>query len=148
MRIRILFLCLAVIISSVSIASGEIDKSKSEDDIREIVFRYEIHNFNSSRQFQKGIFFLSIGLGGRDPDDQFMKRFSDYGGKVKRQSLATREISGVKDMATGQPGLILTVNRITWISETEERLRAVITSVEKRQQGIHMLSCGIRTNGS
>lgn len=103
------------------IATGETDKSTS-DEIRESVFRKEIASFSLSLQFKDGIFFLSIGQGGSDPNDDFMRRLRDFGSKVKKQSMAKREIAGVKDRETGHPGIILYANDIKFISDTEAEI--------------------------
>ncbi len=100
--------------------SAEIDKSRTENDIREAVFRFQIHGW----RFHLGkIFFLSFAKEQGDPSDEFMKRFAGYGANVRKGSQATAEITGVKDRNTGELGLILYAAEITWISDTEVEVK-------------------------
>ena len=83
--------------------------------------------------------FLSVGgPEDHDPDDAFMERFAGHRPPIKPVSEATlagAAQSGlalppapfpgqVIDRRTGQPGLILRVSRLTWLSESEVRVEA------------------------
>jgi hypothetical protein len=111
--------CLLALLIVASVSFGaEADKSKTEDDIREAVFTYQIQKWGSYEQYSGKIFFLSFGSF-RDPSDEFMKRFAGYGKRVKKESQAAGDITGVKDKETGQSGLVLNVTEIKWIGDAE-----------------------------
>ena len=107
---------------------------EAEAAVTEAVFR---HLLRPSRDGTA--YFLSVGgPDDHDPDDAFMERFSGHQPPVKPVSEAT--LSGaaqpgsalaaapfpgqVIDRRTGQPGLILRVSRLTWLSESEARVEA------------------------
>ena len=85
------------------------------------------------------VYFLSVG-GPEDhnPDDMFMQRFAGHqpparpvseatlaGAAQPGSALSAAPFPGqVIDRRTGQPGLILRVSRLTWLSESEARVEA------------------------
>lgn len=107
-----------IVESSYAIPPPGPDRDKQEDDIREAVFRYQFaHNASGLRQ-QARVYFLSIwGLGedGKDPSDDFMRRFAGNVPPVKKFSRVSFE-NGLRDEETGSPGLIFRVTAIKWIT--------------------------------
>ena len=99
-------------------------KTAAEEDIREAVIRTQIHEWDKiieSPEVKTGkanqeIFFISINH--KDPTDEFVRRFKDIPRIVKK--LSSSKIVGrslaVVDRATGQPGRILSADRIHWLS--------------------------------
>jgi hypothetical protein len=91
------------------------DKSRDAqiDDIREALFR---HQFVGG-----GIRFLSLGEKGKDPSNQFMKRFADSRFPVRKvSSCKSAPHTGVPtDKKTGATGTIYSISTIKWISDTE-----------------------------
>src|ERR1700682_2723543 len=63
------------------------DRGKQEDDIREAVFRSQLaHEEGRPRRWKPAVYFLSLsgtGGGGKDPNDDFMKRFTGHTPTVK-----------------------------------------------------------------
>ena len=107
---------------------------EAEAAVTEAVVRHLLHARRDGL-----VYFLSVGAReDRDPDDAFMERFAGHRPPVKPISEAT--LSGaaqpgsalaaapfpgqVIDRRTGQPGLILRVSRLTWLSESEARVEA------------------------
>jgi len=106
----------------------------AEAAVTEAVFRYLLRPRRDDL-----VYFLSVGgPKDHDPDDAFMERFAGHQPLVKPVSetrlagtaqpgstLAAAPFPGqVIDRRTGQPGLILRVSRLTWLSESEARVEA------------------------
>lgn len=67
------------------------------DDIREAVFRYQFeHNASGQQELAKS-YFLSVE-DGKDPEDEFMKRFTDHLPSVKKFSQAKGEFKKDGDL--------------------------------------------------
>jgi hypothetical protein len=83
-------------------------KRAVEGDIRESVIRHQMKNFNSEISF--------VEVDGRDPSDDFMKRFIDVPGIVEKvsSSVFDKERMVVVDKATGKVGTIFQTGRIRW----------------------------------
>ena len=106
--------------------------SAVEDDIREVVLRYQMAGWTKgSDKAAKGVadsvgnavaagsyykvFFISAN--DEDPSDDFMKRFEKFPIRVEKisQSEIDKKIgNAVVDKATGERGIIFGVGKITW----------------------------------
>ena len=103
--------------------------SKAEAAVTEAVFRHLLRPRRDEL-----VYFLSVGgPEDHDPDDTFMQRFAGHRPPAKPVSEATlaapahrwQSMPGrVIDRRTGQPGLILRVSGLTWLSESEARVEA------------------------
>lgn len=100
------------------------DRDKQEDDIREAVFRSQIaHEDSELGQSKPIVYFLSLwgpDSDGKDPSDDFMKRFAGHTPPVKKYSKSTIDDSQyVIDDETRVRGLIFSVSRITWFGKSK-----------------------------
>jgi hypothetical protein len=104
-----------------------------ESQIREAVIRFQMEDWWRSMDKYKGearkdweketakqlnykIYFISIN--GKDPSDQFVKRFANIPRVVKKASKAQMRASGsagVLDRQTHETGIIFTANAIRWL---------------------------------
>jgi hypothetical protein len=108
------------LLSAASVGYGaDTAKLKAEEDIQEATFRYQfLHNASGLKQNAQ-FYFLSLGEKNADPSDEFMKRFAGHKPVAKKRSQSTGGAGGIKDKETGGSGLIFTVSKIKWVSETE-----------------------------
>ena len=94
------------------IADDATRRAAQEDNIREAIFRYEMKD-------REGIVFLSIN--NQDPDDSFMKRFSDVKLTVKKLSAiapAKKPLQRwIYDRETGKQGVALWTGKFRWTSD-------------------------------
>jgi hypothetical protein len=103
-----------------------------EEDIREAVIRYQIGQWSrkdpknksvdTDYAKQKGadhpnltVCFISID--GRDPSDEFLKRFLDVPMAVKKLSRAMEHFL-ISDRKTHEEGIILAISEIRWQSDS------------------------------
>jgi hypothetical protein len=73
-----------------------------------------------AKQLNFRVFFVSIG--GKDPSEEFLKRFQDIPRVVKKKSRAqTNSLSmeWVTDKDTHQPGIIFQADEVHWTKENE-----------------------------
>lgn len=98
-------------------------RTAREDDVREAVFRYQFLHDQSGLQPRAEVLFISVDA--KDPSDQFLRRFSGNRPPVKKksQSRYSRRRAGfsaiqVEDKHTRKPGLIYSVDSITWLSDS------------------------------
>jgi hypothetical protein len=97
----------------------EVRWSHDEDEIREAIFRHQFANNRAGAKAYEALFFLSVE-DGSDPTDDFMECFRNAGHRVRKVSqCACSPVDGVQDKETGEPGVILEVREITWITEDE-----------------------------
>lgn len=114
MKLRIVFLTLLLFCSS--FANTEVTSRKTaEEDIRDCVFRYQFTHNASGQQKGAKVYFLAINSA--DPSEAFMSRFQGHQPPVKKRSLAETDGQGVRDKATGAPGLVFNSGKITWPSD-------------------------------
>ncbi len=94
---------------------------RTEDDIRDAVFRYQMRHNASALQQKTGAFYLSINTLGfdRSPSDGFIARFRGCKPPVRGVACCIAEADGVRDRRTGDKGIVLRVGRIRWVSSTE-----------------------------
>jgi hypothetical protein len=87
-------------------------RAAQEDDIREAIFRYEIKYHRTP-----SIIFLHVN--DQDPNEPFMRRFSDLKLSVKKWSAIAQKPPQrwTYDRETGKPGVALSVGKITWTSD-------------------------------
>ena len=124
-----LLVALSSALSAQSIGNAA-TRSAQEEDIREAVIRYQIGQ--SSRKDpkyvdpdyakQKGAVHSSltvcfISINGRDPSDEFLKRFRDVPMAVKKFSRA-KEHFVIFDRKTHEEGIILDISGIRWQSDS------------------------------
>jgi hypothetical protein len=108
-----------------------------EEEIRGAVIRYQMEGWardgdNNERdakdkrdkaiakQLNSRIFFVSIN--GKDPSDEFLKRFQDIPRIVKKRSRAkmnSPHMEWVTDKDTHRPGIIFSADEIRWTKENE-----------------------------
>jgi hypothetical protein len=77
---------------------------QSEQKILEAVFKYQIRG--CGKDFHSKIYFLSYKA--KDPPDEVVARFADYGGLVRKRS----QMRGYRDIETGEQGILLSITRI------------------------------------
>ena len=100
------------------------DRDKQEDDIREAVFGSQLaHEEGRPRRWKPAVYFLSLwgtGGDGKDPNDDFMKRFAGHTPPVKKYSKSTEDDSQyIIDDETRVRGVIFSVSKITWFGESK-----------------------------
>jgi hypothetical protein len=125
--------CLAVALAR-SQSSG-VDRAKREDDIREAVFRYQMEGWaqegDKSQQETKDErdkaiaehlnsrkYVLSIN--GKDPSDEFMKRFQGILLPVKKVSeveMNSKESMSVTDKETHKPAIVFSADQVHWLND-------------------------------
>lgn len=81
----------------------------AETEILEAVFRYQISHCYRDRSPQ--LYFLSYKR--NDPSDTLMKRLKDFHPSVRKRS----QMSKFKDKDTGEDGILLAIQDITWKSD-------------------------------
>ena len=94
------------------------DKLTDEENIREVVFRYQFGHNSSGQQQRAKIYFLSLNEN-RSPGNGFMSRFRGHKPPVKKVSAASVSARGVVDKKTGRQGLVFRITGIKWLGETE-----------------------------
>ena len=95
-------------------------REKEEDDIREVVFRYQFEHNQSGLRTNAGAYYLGVGENASDPSDEFMKRFAADRPPVRKTSASTFVSGrGMVDKNSGERGLQFRVNSIKWISNEE-----------------------------
>jgi len=112
-------------------------RAAQENDIREVVLRYQMLSWSSdgdriennaandgdkaiARRLNSRVYFLS--LQGKDPTDEFLKRFQDIPRTIKKASEGkqTKRFPGwVVDKKTKQPGIVFSANEIRWTKDDE-----------------------------
>lgn len=113
-----------------------------EDNIREVVFRYQFEHNYSGLQKKADAYYLSLEDYGNTPADSdtilgrlmvlaksfgkskepsqtFVLRFQGHNPPVKRLSECIVDGEGVKNPKTGRRGLIFTIGNIKWINDNE-----------------------------
>lgn len=85
-------------------------RAKAENDIRDVVFRYQIQHYEAD------VYFLAIN--NRDPSSSFMARFKGCKPPVKKQSESKLDPGrGIKDRKTGARGVVLRSEAIKWLNK-------------------------------
>jgi len=109
------------VFASVGLSADDARK-RQEDDVREAVFRWQFEHNASYQQRDAGVYFLEVGEKEGDPSDEFIKRFAGNKPPVRKRSECSvnmRRSVGVSDKKTGEKGLILSIRKIEWKSDTE-----------------------------
>ena len=108
---------------SFTLVASATDRQLQIDEIREATFRYLFRKNASSLKEKAQVYFLTLGelaqTQSHDPDDAFMRRFLDNKPRVSKRSKSIESPEGVKDMTTGETGLVFNVGAIEWISDEE-----------------------------
>jgi len=78
-----------------------------EQEIYETIFQYRLE-----REGFKGTLFLSIN--GKDPSDEFMRRFSRISRSLKKVSGSHYSAGFLLDRSTNKIGVELFINNLTW----------------------------------
>ena len=119
----IAFLICVSVNSSLCIPAAADSKSRAaeQENIWEAVFRYQFKQHS-------GVLCLSIPGKTSDPSDSFMSRFKDISPPVKKFSQFQRAKSHdsqrwFSDPKTGQPMTVLSVGKITWISDDHVQVK-------------------------
>lgn len=84
--------------------------------VAESIFRYQLERIRLRNLTQ--LYFLSLG-DGKDPADEFLKRFDGTPYLVKKYSESVYQNSIVTEKHTGQRGIRLEVKSIKWLSNSE-----------------------------
>jgi hypothetical protein len=113
-----LSILLLLCVSIVSYASLISSRSVQENNIKETVFSYLFEHNASAIKNNAPIYFLAFAQN-IDPDNNFMKRFSEHKPTVKKRSQGNIVVDGkypsaIIDKETGELGLIFQVNSIKW----------------------------------
>jgi hypothetical protein len=126
---RILFISIILVLFA-SCKNNSIEPQSSEDDdIREIVFRYQFaSNGSGFADTTAKYYYLAIIIvdsthrvtSSSDPSDDLMKRFISNTPQVRKYSQATIQPGGgVYDKETGLRGLLFRVGQIRRVSEND-----------------------------
>jgi len=124
--------------------------ANQEDDIREAVFRHLMTKNPYTLRGESSEYCLAVGFRKRtenadpsnflsglfiDPSDKFMGRFlretTAHKGSSCRQGLE----GGVRVKRTDKPALLLSVTKITWVSDTEVKVEADYTRAPLASEG-------------
>jgi len=91
-----------------------------EDQIREVVFRYQFEHNVSGQKQEANSYYLEVEEGA-DPSRQLLARFDGHQPPVQPASASTLEAGTalVLDRETGLSGLIFRVDEIRWLGEDE-----------------------------
>jgi hypothetical protein len=114
--------CTALILLTLSIPScvspQHDERAKAESDILEAVFRYQ---FRDGPALLNNAAAYYIAINGRDPADEFTRRFEGHIPQVKKASLCRvgDGLEGVRDVKTDQRGLRFGVGSVKWIADTQ-----------------------------
>ena len=84
----------------------------SEEDIAEAVFRFQVERCHESNPPK--VYFLSFK--NNDPSREFIARFSPNGPSVRKRSQMSADFT---DLKSGERGIVLTVDKLTRLSETK-----------------------------
>jgi hypothetical protein len=102
------------------------DRDKQEDDIREATFRYQFVHDEGGRPRQRwkaAVYFLSLwgtGGDGKDPSDDFIKRFAGNVPPVKKYSQSSiDDEQNIIDDQTRARGVIFRVTKIVWFGQSK-----------------------------
>ncbi len=113
------------LLASFTALGAERGPQAQEDNAREVLFNYLIHQESGAQQRPK-VYFLSLGtiwtnrtITRIDPTDEFMRRFEGRVPPVRKVSLCVDDYRKVADKNTGQRGIIFTVADFKWLSKTE-----------------------------
>lgn len=101
-------------VGSMSIANQS--RVLDEDDIAEVIFRYQFKECFPDKQRQ--VYFL-FRKAKEDPSDEFMKRFERNAPPVKKFSQGTKRSDGITDKDSGQRGIVLGVGKIQWLNDSK-----------------------------
>lgn len=97
---------------------------RTEDDIREAVFRYQMrHNLSSGEQ---QVYYLSAGALGcdRSPSNALLRRFGKQKPAVRPVWQCSAGADGVRDKRTGETGVILYAGPVKWLSSHEVEVKS------------------------
>jgi hypothetical protein len=114
-------LCLStnVVLAQTRIPQAPSERTRQENDIREAIFRYRM----SESKFES----IFLAVDGRDPNDNFMKRFTKSTVPVKKASQAgvgkKRWPGYLIDPATDERAIQFSVGSIKWVSDTQVEVR-------------------------
>jgi hypothetical protein len=90
-----------------------------EEEVREVVFRHLFMHNHSGMQQSARIYCLALDPGPTDPGASLIARFQGEATPIKPVSACSLSaIDGVKELSTGNHGLIFRVGPITWINST------------------------------
>jgi hypothetical protein len=119
-RYLLLALVLVFVIGGCSSDRAVAPQPSEEDQIREVVFRYQFE-FNASGQGQSAnTYFLRLE-GDQDPSPQLLQRFLGHRPPVKPASASTLEAgtAQVVDSESRLPGLVFWIAEIRWLGGDE-----------------------------
>ncbi len=100
---------LAALLFAVASPSGS-TTNDIDRDMAEAIFRYQFEHNGSGQQTNAGAYF--IALGGKDPDDAFVKRFEGHCPPVKKWSQCSTENMCVTDKETLKQGVVFSIEEI------------------------------------
>ena len=112
-------LLLVLFLTPVYAAYAEENPRKGQAaNIVEAIFRYQIGKHESEFYFLELIDKAGESV---DPPSGFMRRFSDVKASMQKRTDVkfVRPLNVATDAASGKPGLVLTVSKLKWISDTE-----------------------------
>jgi hypothetical protein len=115
-------------------------RAAAETGIRAAVLRYQMENWwldgeqnerlaktpddkNAAKDKNFQVFFVSIN--GKDPDDEFLKRFSDIPRTIEKASAAwlnKKEDNNPRDRKMHEAGIIFSADEIHWIASDSVRV--------------------------
>lgn len=118
-RLILFVLCVLLMLGGMGCKKAPITKEQREDNIREAVLRYMFENNASAMQQDAKVYFIAVDAR-TDPTQDLLGRFKGNQPPVKPVSAATHfGWGGVKDRGSGAAGLIFTVQKIDWISDSQ-----------------------------
>jgi hypothetical protein len=140
LRLITVVLTVSVFVVSSARGQGAADAARhaaEENDIRDAVIRYQMEEWARqgdknerdvkdkrdkavAKQLNFRVFFVSIN--GKDPSDDFLKRFASVPRTIKKRSqakMSSPNMEWVTDKDTHQPGIIFSAGEIRWTKESE-----------------------------
>lgn len=112
--------------------SAPAPRQVQNDDIREVVFRYQLEHRSFAQREKPPIYFFAVadkevlderhglipGDGLNDPTDDLMRRFKSHKPPIKKNTVLQNRRSG-----DSNPGVRLRITEIKWISDTEVEVK-------------------------
>jgi hypothetical protein len=92
---------------------GGTDTNAIDPDIAEAVLRYQFQTAGAGTNIQ--VYYIAVA--GKDPDDEFMKRFKDYRAPVKRGSECKTKAPSMIDKKNTKLGWVFGIYSVVFVSD-------------------------------
>lgn len=115
---RCIGLILLTLLSGSCASPQHDERAKAESDILEAVFRYQFQHDGRALLNNAAAYYIAIK--GRDPSDEFIRRFGGHIPQVKKASLCRIDArEGVRDAKSDQRSLRFDVGSVKWTGNTQ-----------------------------